>query len=476
MDKTTEVLPGAYIAGAWRAGSAGVYEQISPVTEELVQRIDLVDASSVDDAVVAAREAFSSFSQTTVEERAQLLDRLAEELSVARDELVASVVGELGAPIRIAESVHVDGPIRIIQTIAAQIREFEFERSVGNSVIHRVPVGVIAAITPWNYPLHQIVAKVIAAFATGCTVVLKPAEAGSGTARLFVEATQRAGVPAGVLNLLCGRGSDIGPALIDHPGVDMVSFTGSVAVGRRIGAAAGERIKRCTLELGGKSASLVLPDVQGEQLIKAVKVSLANCLLNSGQTCSAWTRLIVPESALEQTLEVLTDAVAKYQEPARLGPMVSAEHRERVLEFMRRAEADGARVIAGGSTSAPSAQRGWFVAPTIYAGVDPKSEIAQEEVFGPVLAVLTYPDDDVDAGVDVANDSQYGLSGAVWGAHDAEAARVAARVRTGQVDVNGARFNPEAPFGGFKNSGIGRELGAAGIEDYLDYQAVQLPQ
>ncbi len=471
----TAAAPGAYIDGEWLPGAGRVQELRSPVTEEVTARIRLADVSQVDPAVAAARAAFETFSRTSVQERAQLLRRLGEELRARRDELVETVIGELGAPQRIAENVHVDLPIRIVESMAQLVQEVEFRTTVRNSLVRRVPVGVVAAITPWNYPLHQIVAKVAAAFAVGCTVVLKPAEVTSATARLFVEAMERAGFPRGVVNLLCGSGREIGPALIAHPGVDMISFTGSLGVGRGIGAQAGEQIKRVTLELGGKSASLVLPDVRGELLAKAVKVSLANCFLNSGQTCTAWTRLVVPESTHGEVVAMLAEAAEKYRDPARLGPMVTEAQRETVRGYMRRAEAEGATIVAGGADQEFPAPGGWYVAPTVYTDVAPDSEIAREEVFGPVLTVLTYPDDDIDAGVALANDSQYGLSGAVWSADPDQGVAVAERIQAGQVDVNGAAFNPDAPFGGFKLSGVGRELGRAGIEDYLEYQSIQLP-
>lgn len=470
------VMPGVYINGVWRVGEGHLRELVNPVSERVIGLVADATVDDVDAAVAAARAALPTFANTTVKERSELLLALARELKSARSELIDSVTGELGSPLRITENVHVDLPIRVVESMAELVQTVPFETRVRNSVVHRVPVGVVAAITPWNYPLHQIVAKLAAAFAAGCTVVLKPAELTSGTARLFIEATERAGFAPGVVNVLCGDGATLGPALVEHVGVDMVSFTGSLAVGEKIGATAGARVKRVTLELGGKSASLVLPDVDDELLVKAVKVSAANCFLNSGQTCTAWTRLVVPQSKLESTLEILRDVVAKNLDPSRLGPMVTATHRERVLGFMTRAEAEGATVVAGGATMPFPAAQGWYVAPTVYAHVSPESEIAREEVFGPVMTVFTYPDNDIESGLSLVNDSQYGLSGAVWAADQRLGELVASRVEAGQVDVNGAGFNLEAPFGGFKMSGLGRELGRAGIDDYLEYRSVQLPQ
>lgn len=472
----TRVMPGVYINGVWRMGEGTLRELVSPANERVIGRVADATVDDVDAAVAAARVALPTFANSTVNERAELLSALGRELRSARSELIDSVMGELGSPLRITENVHVDLPIRVVESMAELVQTVPFETRVRNSVVHRVPVGVVAAITPWNYPLHQIVAKLAAAFAAGCTVVLKPAELTAGTARLFIEATERAGFAPGVVNLLCGDGAKLGPALVEHDGVDMVSFTGSLAVGEQIGATAGARVKRITLELGGKSASLVLPDVDDDMLVKAIKVSAANCFLNSGQTCTAWTRLVVPQSKLDSSLEILRDVVAKNLDPSRLGPMVSAAHRERVLGFMTRAEDEGVTVVAGGATMPFPAEQGWYVTPTVYAHVNPQSEIAREEVFGPVMTVFTYPDDDLESGLALVNDSQYGLSGAVWAADQRLGELVASRVEAGQVDVNGASFNLEAPFGGFKKSGLGRELGRAGIDDYLDYRSVQLPQ
>jgi aldehyde dehydrogenase (NAD+) len=355
------------------------------------------------------------------------------------------------------------------------LRRGEPEERIANSLVVREPVGVVAAITPWNYPLHQVVAKVAAALAAGCTVVLKPSEVAPLSAYLLMEIAHDAGLPPGVLNLVPGTGPVVGEALAAHADVDMVSFTGSTAAGRRVAAVAAGTVKRVALELGGKSANLVLPDAD---LTAAVKVGVANCMLNAGQTCTAWTRMIVPEARYGEAVELAAAAAARYApgdptDPAtRLGPLVSAAQRERVLGHLRTGVAEGARVVAGGP-DADVPNPGHYVAATVLADVAPDATAAQEEIFGPVLSVLRYGDED--EAVAIANNSRYGLAGAVWSADPERAVAVARRLRTGQVDVNGGPFNPLAPFGGFKQSGVGRELGPYGLDEFREIKSVQLP-
>jgi aldehyde dehydrogenase (NAD+) len=329
---------------------------------------------------------------------------------------------------------------------------------------------VVGAITPWNYPLHQIVAKVAAALAAGCPVVLKPSELTPLVAYLLADAADEAGVPPGVFNLVPGTGPVVGAAIAGHPDVDMVSFTGSTATGRAITHAAADRIARVALELGGKSANVILDDAD---LVKAVKVGVGNAFLNSGQTCTAWTRMLVHRSRYDEAVELAATAARGYRtgdpfdEATRLGPLVSAAQRDRVRGFIERAEA---RLVAGG-LDAEVPDRGWFVAPTVFADVDPDSELAQEEIFGPVLSIIPFRDDD--EAVAIANNSRYGLAGGVWGSEE-RALTVARRMRTGAVDVNGGAFNPLAPFGGYKQSGVGRELGPYGLAEFQQVKAIQL--
>ncbi|WP_431781322.1 aldehyde dehydrogenase family protein [Streptomyces chumphonensis] len=463
-----------YIGGAWREAGGETIEVRNPATEELLGRVPAGRAQDVDAAVRAAREALPGWAATPPAQRAARIAALAEVLKARREEIAATVTAELGAPLSFSRAVHADLPAAVAGSYATLAAEYAFEERVGNSTVHQEPIGVVGAITPWNYPLHQIVAKAAPAFAAGCTVVLKPAENTPLVAQLFADAVHEAGLPAGVFNLVTGHGPEAGEALAGHPGVDLVSFTGSTAVGRRIGATAGAALKPVALELGGKSANVVLP---GADLAKAVKVGVANVMANSGQTCSAWTRLLVDAQHYEEAVELAAGAVAKYvpgdptDEATRLGPLVSARQRDRVTGYIEQGVAEGARLVAGGPGAPEDRPRGWYVRPTVFADVTPEMTIAQEEIFGPVLSILKY--DGVEDAVRVANDTVYGLAGAVWAADDAEAAAFARRMDTGQVDINGGRFNPLAPFGGYKHSGIGRELGRHGLAEYLQTKSLQ---
>ncbi|MEU6081111.1 aldehyde dehydrogenase family protein [Streptomyces sp. NPDC047108] len=466
---------GMYIDGDWRpsAGTATI-EVVNPADEQVIAQVPAGTATDVDAAVAAARSAFPGWAATAPADRAARLTALRDALADRRDEIAETVTTELGAPIGFSRKVHADLPIAVAGSYAELAAEYTFEEKVGNSTVLHEPVGVVGAITPWNYPLHQIVAKVAPALAAGCTVVLKPAEDTPLVAQLFAEAVHEAGLPAGVFNLVTGRGPEAGQALAEHDGVDLVSFTGSTAVGRRIGALAGGAVKRVALELGGKSANVVLP---GADLTRAVKVGVANVFANSGQTCSAWTRMLVDADRYEEAVALAREAAAKYvpgdpdDEGSRLGPVVSAKQRDRVRGYIERGAAEGARVVAGGPDAPEGRERGYWVRPTVFADVTPEMTIAQEEIFGPVIAILKYEDED-DA-VRIANGTVYGLAGAVWSEDQDEAVAFARRLDTGQVDINGGRFNPLAPFGGYKQSGVGRELGAHGLAEYLQTKSLQ---
>ncbi|MEU1501597.1 aldehyde dehydrogenase family protein [Streptomyces sp. NPDC005732] len=456
---------GMYIDGAWRpAAGSGTIEVVNPVDEQVVGRVPAGTAEDVDAAVRAARAAFPGWAATPPAERAARLAALRDVLDARKDEIAETVTAELGSPLAFSQAVHAAVPIQVAGSYAELAATYAFEEKVGNSVVHQEPVGVVGAITPWNYPLHQIVAKVAPALAAGCAIVLKPAEDTPLTAQLFAEAVAEAGVPAGVFNLVTGLGPVAGQALAEHPDVDLVSFTGSTAVGRRIGAAAGAAVKRVALELGGKSANVILP---GADLAKAINVGVANVMSNSGQTCSAWTRMLVHESQYEEAVGLAAAAAARYGD--RIGPVVNAKQQARVLGYIEKGVAEGARLVAGGP-EAPRPQ-GYFVSPTVFADVEPGMTIAQEEIFGPVLSILRYADED-DA-VRIANGTVYGLAGAVWAGDEAEAVAFARRLDTGQVDINGGRFNPRAPFGGYKQSGVGRELGTHGLSEYLQTKSLQ---
>ncbi|MFF8994393.1 aldehyde dehydrogenase family protein [Streptomyces sp. NPDC014983] len=457
---------GLYIDGAWRpaANPGDMIEVVNPADEQVIARVPAGGPEDVDAAVRAARAALPGWAATPPAERAARLTALRDALAARKDEIAETVTAELGSPPAFSEAVHAGLPIVVAGTYAELAASHPFEEKVGNSTVLHEPVGVVGAITPWNYPLHQIVAKAAPALAAGCTVVLKPAEDTPLTAQLFAEAVHEAGVPAGVFNLVTGLGPVAGQALAGHPDVDLVSFTGSTAVGRRIGALAGGAVKRVALELGGKSANVILPSAD---LARAVNVGVANVMSNSGQTCSAWTRMLVHRDRYEEAVSLAAAAAEKYGD--RIGPLVNAKQQERVRGYIEKGVAEGARLVAGGP-GAPRA-KGYFVSPTVFADVTPEMTIAQEEIFGPVLSLLAY--DDEDDALRIANGTVYGLAGAVWAGDEDEAVAFARRMDTGQVDINGGRFNPLAPFGGYKQSGVGRELGSHGLDEYLQTKSFQ---
>ncbi len=464
---TVQAQSGMYIGGAWRpALGEDTIPVVNPADEQIIGHVPAGTAADVDAAVAAAREAFPGWAATLPAERAALLGALRDGLAAHKDEIAATVTAELGAPPAMAETVHAGLPVVVAGSYAELAATHPFEERIGNSTVYAEPVGVVGAVTPWNYPLHQIVAKVAPALAAGCTVVLKPAEDTPLTAQLFARVVHEAGLPGGVFNLVTGLGPVAGQALAGHEGVDLVSFTGSTAVGRQIGAVAGAAVKRVALELGGKSANVILP---GADLARAVNVGVANVMANSGQTCSAWTRMLVHTQVYEEAVALAADAVAKYVPGERLGPLVNAKQLERVRGYIEKGVAEGARLVAGGP-GAPL-EKGYYVSPTVFADVTPEMTVAQEEIFGPVISILRY-EDEADA-LRIANGTVYGLAGAVWAAEPETAAAFARRMETGQVDINGGRFNPLAPFGGYKQSGVGRELGAHGLAEYLQTKSLQ---
>ncbi|GHC22805.1 aldehyde dehydrogenase family protein [Streptomyces albogriseolus] len=456
---------GMYIDGAWRpAAGPDVIEVVDPADEQVIATVPAGTVEDVDAAVRAARAALPAWAATPPAECAARLTALRDQLHARQDEIAATVTAELGAPEQLARTVHAGVPVAVAGSYAELAATYSFEERIGNSTVFHEPAGVVGAITPWNYPLHQIVAKAAPALAAGCTIVVKPAENTPLVARIFAECVHEAGVPAGVFNLVTGLGPVAGQALAEHPGVDLLSFTGSTAVGRRIGAIAAGMVKRVALELGGKSANVILPSAD---LARAVNVGVANVMSNSGQTCSAWTRMLVHRDRYDEAVELAAAAAAKYGD--RIGPLVSARQRDRVRGYIEKGVAEGARLAAGGP-EAPRPQ-GWYVSPTVLADVTPDMTVAQEEIFGPVLCVLRYEDEE-DA-LRIANGTVYGLAGAVWAGDESEAVAFARRMDTGQVDINGGRFNPLAPFGGYKQSGVGRELGVHGLTEYVQTKSLQ---
>jgi aldehyde dehydrogenase (NAD+) len=463
-----------YYDGAWQASTGNeTIEVISSATEEPVARVPRGTKEDVDRAVKAARRAFETWSRTPIEERAQWLEKLSAAMKTRAPQIAEAISHEVGTALGYATKVQAEFPIMMIGMNAKFIREAKLEEEIGNSLVIKEPLGVVGCVTPWNYPLHQVVCKIAPALAAGCTVVLKPAEMAPLSAFMLAEAAHEIGLPNGVLNLVSGQGRVVGEAIVSHPDVDMMSFTGSLEAGRRIAAVAGEGIKKVCLELGGKSAFVVLEDAPFD---KAIPAGVNNCMQNSGQTCSAWTRMIVPRARHDEAVELAKGQLARltlgdpFDKNTRLGPLASAGQRDSVLGFIEKGKKEGATLVAGGGKPAQPA-KGFYVEPTIFANVDNRMTIAQEEIFGPVLAVIPY-DSEAEA-VSIANDSPYGLSGGVWGGTSEGALAVARQLRTGQVDINGGRFNVLAPFGGYKKSGIGREIGPLALEEFFQLKSIQ---
>ena len=465
-----------FVGGAWvEPESSETIDVVNSTTEEVMGRIPAGTAADADRAVLAAREAFESWSQTPREERARCLAAIATGLGERSDEIAATIAGELGMPLKLSKIIQAGLPIGQFAAMPKLMEEVAWEEEIGNSRVLREPVGVLGAITPWNYPLNQIAAKVAPALAAGCTVVLKPSEVVPLNAFILAEVVEAAGLPPGVFNLVTGTGPVVGEAIAGHPGVDMVSFTGSTRAGRRVSELASATVKPVAMELGGKSPNVILDDAELE---KAVPDGVAKCFLNSGQTCSALTRMLVQREMLADVEQLAVKAAESFtpgdpfDESTRLGPLVSEVQRERVRAYIEKGEAEGAKLLTGGMAPPEGLDRGYFVRPTVFSDVTPEMTIAQEEIFGPVLVIQPYTDED--EAVRIANDSVYGLAGGVWSADQERAIRVARRIRTGQIEINGGAFNPIAPFGGYKQSGHGRENGRYAIEELLQVKSLQL--
>ncbi len=460
-----------YIDGRWDSPQGReVIEVDSPTDGSLVGAVVAGDAGDVDRAVAAAVAAFPGWAATDMAERIRLVEALAAALAEHREELAQTLSSEMGAPVEFARGAQVGVAIRDLEELVAAARAHRPRRAASGSLVVAEAAGVVAAITPWNFPLHQIMLKIGAAVLAGCTVVLKPSEVAPLNAVIVARLVDAIGFPAGVINVVFGDGAGVGAPLTAHPGVDVVTFTGSRAVGAAVAKAASDSIKRVSLELGGKSAAIVLPDAP---LAASVAAILGSCFANTGQTCAALTRALVPRSLVGDFLDEARSQAAAWApgDPAgttRMGPLTSAAQRDKVAGFVARAAGEGAEIVFGGE--APAALDGAFYEATLLAAVTPEMEVFREEVFGPVLALVPY--DTVDEAVELANDSRYGLSGAVFSADDGAALAVALRLRTGSVGLNGAGLDVGAPFGGYKESGIGREAGAWGLEEFLELKTV----
>jgi len=463
-----------YIDGKWVSPTqAHDFDVINPVTEEPIATISLGSAADVDKAVAAAKKAFDSYSESTVEERLAFLQQIIEVYKAKSEEMAETISQEMGAPISLSRAAQAPAGLGHLLEIVKVLGQFKFEDLKGSTLMRNEPIGVCGLITPWNWPMNQIVAKVAPALAAGCTVVLKPSEMAPLSAHLFATILDQAGLPPGVFNLVNGDGPTVGNAISSHPDVAMVSFTGSTRAGIAVARAAAPTVKRVTQELGGKSAHIILEDADLEA---AVREGVQSCFRNTGQSCNAPTRMLVPRSKMEQAIGAARQAVEAtkvgdpFTEGTNVGPLASKAQFEKVQRLINQGIAEGAKVIAGGPGRPEGINRGYFVKPTVFADVANDMAIAREEIFGPVLCIIPYEGED-DA-VRIANDTVYGLSGFVTSGDIEHARRVAKRIRSGNVHINNARVDFGGCFGGYKQSGNGREWGEAGLEEFLELKAI----
>ena len=471
-----------YIGGEWVAPLAPgpKLEVIDSSTEQVMATVAQGGAADVDAAVAAARGAFDAWSTTPVDVRAKYLRDIGAGLMARFGEIAEAIQGEVGSPQAFAQMVQAGLAVGDWETYASLIETYEWETTVGNSLVVKEPIGVVGAVTPWNYPLYLIVCKIGPALAAGCTIVLKPASLTPINALILTEVIHEVGLPAGVFNLVIGPGAEVGTVLAKHPDVDMISLTGSGPVGAQVSKDAADTIKRVGLELGGKSANVILDDADPAAIALG---AVFGCFINSGQTCSALTRVLIPRSREQEFLDAIVAEASQLRlvdphadEPDifhALGPMVSRSQQETVRRYIQTGIDEGAQLLLGGPEQPEEFPTGFYVKPTVFAGVTPDMTIAQEEIFGPVLSILTYEDED-DA-VRIANGTVFGLAGGVQSADVERAKAFARRMRTGQVDINGAPFNAQAPFGGYKQSGNTRERGQWGLEEFLETKSIQLP-
>ena len=464
-----------YINGEWLSpNGSSLLNVVNPATERVIGRIPGSSAEDVAKAVSAARAAAPRWAATPKEDRSAYLAKLQQGLNARFEDMAYTICSEVGMPLRYTRRIQVGLPMAVLDSYVRLIGNYPFEERIGHSLVVKEPVGVVACITPWNFPLQQAVVKIAPALASGCTVVLKPGEIAPLCSYLLADIVHEAGLPAGVFNLVPGSGEVVGEALASHPDVDMVSFTGSTRAGRRVAELASKTIKRVALELGGKSASIILADAD---IPYAVKGTVAGCFLNSGQSCNALTRMLVPRHLYEHVAWLAVEAARSYlvgdplADQSRLGPLISARQRERVRDYIRRGLTEGADILCGGPEPPDGLDFGYYIKPTIFGNVHPNMTIAREEIFGPVLSIIAYRDEE--EAIHIANDTVYGLAGAVWSGDEERALQLARKLRVGQVDLNGGCFNVIAPFSGRKQSGYGCELGRYGLEEYLVTKSIQ---
>ena len=463
-----------FINGAWvdPSSSGEPIAVINPATEEPIATVPRGSAGDVDRAAQAAAGAFESWSQTSLDERAEVITKLARVLEAQSEEITRTIVREVGQPVTMAAKSQTASAITDVKLMPECVREISWREQVGNAVVSRVPAGVVGAITPWNAPLKLICLKAAAAMIAGCTVVLKGSEVAPLTSYIFTAAAAEAGVPPGVLNLVSGTGPEVGEAIARSPLIDMVSLTGSVRAGQRVMEVAAGTIKRVALELGGKSPNIILDDAD---LRRALEVGIDDGFRNAGQVCGGLSRMLVPRHLLSDAEEIAANKAESFVmgdpfDPATtLGPVKTAAQRDRVRGYIRAGLEDGVRMLTGGPEPPDGLDRGYFVRPTVFSS-DNQTRIAREEIFGPVTVIIPY-DDEADA-IAIANDSPYGLAGGIWSADADRARAIAPKLRVCRIRINGTPSNQKAPHGGFKLSGIGREWGRFGIEEYLEYQAV----
>jgi acyl-CoA reductase-like NAD-dependent aldehyde dehydrogenase len=464
-----------YINGSWvEPNGKGTIEVINPANEQIIGSVPVGSESDANAAVEAARSAFTSWSESAVEERSDYLNRLSSALKDRGEEIAELITSEVGTPIEYSRMAMVGTPRVVSRSYAKILDGFAWEEEVRNSIVVKEAIGVVAMITPWNFPLHQIIGKVAPAIAAGCTMVLKPSKEAPLNAFVLADILDEIGLPDGVFNLISGHGREIGETLASHPEVDMVSFTGSTNAGIRVSELAAPGVKRVTLELGGKSANIVLDDAD---IPRAASSAIYSCFGNSGQECSALTRLLVPEGSREEVVEIISNKIGRYtvgdpmEGTSKCGPLVSKRQQESVSRYISTGIDEGATLVAGGEGMPDGLDSGFYVRPTVFADVTPEMTVFREEIFGPVLCITTYSDEE--EAIELANDSEYGLSGGVWSGDEDRAMRVARKLRTGQVSINGGAFNVSAPFGGYKKSGLGRELGVHGMEEFLETKSIQ---
>ncbi len=462
-----------YIDGQWvDPAKAKSIDVIDPATEKSAGRISMGSAEDVDRAVKAARKAFASYSQTSVEERAALLERIIAEYKNRYADMAAAITEEMGAPVALARDAQAAMGMAHLQTALAVLRKYSFQEQRGTTLLVKEPIGVCGFITPWNWPMNQIACKVAPALAVGCTMVLKPSEIAPFSAHVWAEIMDAAGVPAGVFNLVDGDGPTVGAALSSHPEVDMVSFTGSTRAGVEVARNAAPTVKRVHQELGGKSPNIILPDADFE---KAVTAGVIGVMGNSGQSCNAPTRMLVPNSRMAEALAIAKAAaeattVGAPDSGASLGPVVSAAQWDKIQTLIHKGIEEGATVVAGGPGKPSGLETGYYVKPTVLGNVNNRMTVAREEIFGPVLTILGY--DTVDEAIEIGNDTPYGLAAYVSGTDVDATRKVASRLRAGQVNINSAALDLTAPFGGFKQSGNGREWGEHAFGEFLEVKAM----